>query len=380
MKRRWDIFCSVVDNFGDIGVCWRLARQLSLELGQAVRLWVDDPASFHRLCAGVNPALDLQQICGVDVRVWRAEFPPVEPSDIVVEGFGARLPESFVARMAEREPRPVWINLEYLSAEPWVDGCHGLSSPHATLPLARHFFFPGFTPATGGLLIERELAAQRDAFQRDKDAIRAFWRSLGLTPPNDNARIVSLFCYDNAALAPLVEAWAADTTPVVCILPESATLEPISQLTGRQIERGTTAVFGKLWLHGVPFLELDRYDHLLWACDINFVRGEDSFVRAQLAARPLVWQAYPQENSVHLAKVGAFLDRYEEALEPSARAAHAAVSTAWNEQSADIGDHWRALCAELEALRGHARSWAEHLVQSGNLAQKLAEFCENRIK
>ena len=28
MRVTWDIFCSVVDNFGDIGVTWRLARQL----------------------------------------------------------------------------------------------------------------------------------------------------------------------------------------------------------------------------------------------------------------------------------------------------------------------------------------------------------------
>ncbi|MBY0444112.1 MAG: elongation factor P maturation arginine rhamnosyltransferase EarP, partial [Burkholderiales bacterium] len=38
---RWDIFCRVIDNYGDIGVCWRLARQLSFEHGFAVRLMVD---------------------------------------------------------------------------------------------------------------------------------------------------------------------------------------------------------------------------------------------------------------------------------------------------------------------------------------------------
>ncbi|WP_187492385.1 elongation factor P maturation arginine rhamnosyltransferase EarP, partial [Pantoea agglomerans] len=26
MKVTWDIFCTVVDNYGDIGVTWRLAR------------------------------------------------------------------------------------------------------------------------------------------------------------------------------------------------------------------------------------------------------------------------------------------------------------------------------------------------------------------
>jgi hypothetical protein len=26
MQLHWDIFCRVIDNFGDIGVCWRLAH------------------------------------------------------------------------------------------------------------------------------------------------------------------------------------------------------------------------------------------------------------------------------------------------------------------------------------------------------------------
>src|SRR3954470_10487246 len=93
MKRTWDIFCSVVDNYGDIGVCWRLARQLSLELSQTVRLWVDDLAAFGRINHGVDAALRLQTTCGVDVRQWESLFPAVEPAEIVVEGFGAKLPE-----------------------------------------------------------------------------------------------------------------------------------------------------------------------------------------------------------------------------------------------------------------------------------------------
>jgi uncharacterized repeat protein (TIGR03837 family) len=154
MTRTWDIFCSVVDNYGDIGVCWRLARQLSTELGQSVRLWVDDLASFHRICSRVDSALEIQRVGAVEVRHWVSPMPSVSPADIVIEGFGVRLPDEYIAAMAARRPRPVWINLEHLSAEPWVDGCHGLPSPHPGLPLVKHFFFPGFTAATGGLLID----------------------------------------------------------------------------------------------------------------------------------------------------------------------------------------------------------------------------------
>src|SRR3981081_1002952 len=106
----------------------------------------------------------------------------VRPADIVVEGFGVRLPENYLAAMAERDPRPAWINLEHLSAEEWIDGCHGLPSPHPSLPLVKYFFFPGFAGGTGGLRIERDLVKPRDAFQSDAHAVARFWHALEIAP------------------------------------------------------------------------------------------------------------------------------------------------------------------------------------------------------
>ncbi|MBI4189820.1 MAG: elongation factor P maturation arginine rhamnosyltransferase EarP [Betaproteobacteria bacterium] len=380
MTRTWDIFCSVVDNYGDIGVCWRLARQLSSEPGHSVRLWVDNLESFRRLCPAVDPAQALQRIKGVEVRRWGATFPRAEPADIVVEGFGARLPDAWLEAMAARLPHPVWINLEYLSAESWVEGCHGLPSPHPSLPLVKHFFFPGFTAATGGLLMEDGLARTRDAFQGDPAALAAFWRSLGLASPGDSALRVSLFCYRNAALAALVEAWSCDPSPVVCIVPEGTALTQLSHIAGRRIEPGSRIKLGGLSIAAIPFLDLEQYDRLLWACDFNWVRGEDSFVRAQLAARPLVWQAYPQQEGAHLRKTSAFLERYASALDPAARRVQCALIEAWNRESADVGRHWVALRSHRNALAAHARDWAGNLAAGGSLAIKLAEFCEDRLK
>lgn len=380
MPRTWDIFCSVVDNFGDIGVCWRLAHQLSSELGQSVRLWVDDLASFHRLRQAVDAALTSQFVSGVEIRYWNTPLPQVEPADIVIEGFGARLPDAYIEAMAARSPHPVWINLEYLSAESWVEGCHKLPSPHPNLPLVKHFFFPGFTSATGGLLMESGLAQARDAFQSDPAAIAAFRRSLGVACPDDGGTYVSLFCYDNAALAALVEAWRADPVPVVCVVPEGAVLARLSRVAGQPVVPGSRVRLDRLMIQAIPFLELDQYDRLLWACDVNFVRGEDSFVRAQLAARPLVWQAYPQTEGAHWRKTSAFLERYASALVPDARSAYCEMSDAWNRESADVGRHWIALRSHHKALAAHARDWAGRLAAGGNLAVELVKFCENRLE
>ena len=164
---RWDLFCNVIDNFGDIAVSWRLARQLHADHGCAVRLWVDDLVTFHRLVADVDVSAPLQRVDGVEIGHWTSDADLGEPGDVVVDVFGSRAPHAFVERMARRSPPPVWINLEYLSAEDWVEGCHGMPSPHPRLPIVRHFFFPGFTAATGGLLEERDLALDRFSFLRE---------------------------------------------------------------------------------------------------------------------------------------------------------------------------------------------------------------------
>ena len=104
-------------------------------------------------------------MAGVEVRHWAVSLPEVEPARVVIEAFACELPERHLQAMAQQQPRPAWINLEYLSAEDWVVGCHAMASPHPRLPLVKHFFFPGFDEATGGLLREPGLLARRDAFR-----------------------------------------------------------------------------------------------------------------------------------------------------------------------------------------------------------------------
>jgi uncharacterized repeat protein (TIGR03837 family) len=374
---RWDIFCQVVDNFGDIGVAWRLARQLAVEHGLTVRLWVDDLASFARLAPAIDPERDAQQCAGVKVRRWRAPFPPEVltegAGDVVVEAFACHLPEAYVEAMARRESRPVWINLEYLSAENWVRGCHGLASPHPRLPLTRHFFFPGFFAGTGGLIRERDLLQQRDAFQADPAAQAAFWAALGVPPRRPDELRLSLFSYRNAAIPELLAAWSASPVPVTCLVPEGPAAQQAAAWAGLEQEKsGAVARRGALEVRVLPFVEQARYDRLLWACDLNFVRGEDSFVRAQWAGRPMLWQIYPQEEDAHWLKLEAFLRLY--CHDFSAAGGLERMFHAWNRgegMDRAWADYWR----HREALSSHARRWAATLAGHEDLAAALVEFC-----
>lgn len=377
---RWDIFCVVVDNYGDVGVAWRLACQLAAECGFAVRLFADDLAALARLLPEVDAGRSAQRVRGVDVQRWdgpRGEKPDA-PADVVIEAFGCGLPAAYLAAMAARAPQPVWINLEYLSAEAWIESCHGLASRHATLPLTRYFFFPGFAARSGGLLRERDLFARRDRFRADAAAGEALWRRLGVDPPAAATLVVSLFCYPHAALPGLLDAWAVGDQPLLGLVPEGVAAATLEDWSAGELPARGRVERGRLALARVPFVAQDDYDRLLWACDINFVRGEDSFVRAQWAARPLVWQAYAQTRNAHRLKVDAFTERYCAALAAPAAVACRDLLCAWNGEG-DARRAWPPFAAARGALDAHAASWAAERAASADLASALVKFCTDRI-
>ena len=365
---RWDIFCAVVDNYGDIGVTWRLARQLVAEHGQRVRLWVDEPAALAHLWPAANPHLAQQALAGVDVWRWDAQAEHAEPADVVIEAFACELPAAYIARMAAQPRAPLWLNLEYLSAEGWVEGCHGLPSPQAGLK--KHFFFPGFTAKTGGLLREQGLMAAQAGFDR-----RAFLQTLNVPLAQlEQALLVSLFSYADAPLASLLAAWQADSAPVIALLPAGRLVPLAAQALGvEQLAVGDVLTRGALTLVVLPFLPQDDYDQLLWSCDLNFVRGEDSFVRAQWAAAPMLWHIYRQADDAHLDKLNAFLDRYVSGLAAEQAALVRQVQLAWNQQT-DMRKLWPELRNSLPVLQKHHAAWRAGLMAQEDVALKLMHF------
>jgi uncharacterized repeat protein (TIGR03837 family) len=373
------IFCKVVDNYGDIGICWRLARQLEREHGVAVTLWVDDLRSFRRIWPAVDADAQVQQIAGVTVRHWRDQdgvFTPADVADIVIEFFGVDIPPAYIAAMAQREPRPVWLNLEGLTAEEWVEGCHTLPSMHPRLKLTKHFFFPGFTGKTGGLLCELALDEQRRQFQADPAAMALFLGRFGVTLEEMTALKVSLFCYPDAPVAELIKAWRERAAPVLCLVPEGVAAEAVQAFLGTEAKAGAAATRGALTVRVLPFVPQTDYDRLLWACDLNFVRGEDSFVRAQWAGKPFIWHIYPQDENLHHKKLRAFLQRYADGPESVT-----AFSWCWNgarpaglEGEADWPALWQALQAEMPALALRAEEWRKQMLENGDLASNLLSF------
>jgi uncharacterized repeat protein (TIGR03837 family) len=347
---RWDIFCRVIDNFGDVGVCWRLCADLA-QRGEQVRLWLDDPQALAWMAPGATEG----RVGGIEVLNWTTPLPSdlparLPPADVWIEAFGCEPPpeciEELATRLAGGEGPPVWINLEYLSAEPYVERSHRLPSPVMSGPLrglTKWFFYPGFTERTGGLLREPDLLQRQAAFDAS-----AWLRGLGLPPSSPRA---SLFCYEPASLPDVLRqadraSWQWLVTP------------------GRAWRAAQVDPAGRL--HALPLLNQRDFDHLLWACDLNFVRGEDSLVRALWAGQPLVWQIYPQHDDAHHAKLDAFLGWLQ--APASLRAFH----LAWN----GIGGRpavWPEP-GELDEWRACVQAARARLLAQPDLCTQLLDF------
>jgi uncharacterized repeat protein (TIGR03837 family) len=333
---RWDLFCRVIDNFGDVGVCWRLAAQLGAR-GDRVRLAIDDASALAWMAPAGAP--------GVDVLGWPG---PTEPGDVVVEAFGCDPPAPFVEAMRRSHRRPVWLNLEYLSAEDYVERSHTLPSPQRN-GLTKWFYFPGFTPRTGGLLREDGLAEARDAFDRDP------WLASIGAERRPGERVLSLFCYPESPVSPLLQALAG--TPTLLLLTPGAAQQ--------QAREGPPAVR----LHALPWLDQPGYDRLLWSSDLNFVRGEDSLVRAIWAGVPFVWQPYRQHDDAHRGKLEALLARWSPPPEV------AGLFRAWNGFAPWTGLPGAASHARWQAA---VERWRIELLAQPDLATRLRRFALER--
>ena len=373
----WDLFCRVVDNFGDIGICWRLGRQLAKEHGLTVRLWLDDHGALARLRGGNLPLP--WEPDGLMVLPWEEARRTNTCGEVVLEAFACELPVEFVEKMTHQNKAPLWINLEYLSAEEWIESCHGLSSPHPILPLSKFFYFPGFTQTSGGLIREAGLLARREAFQGNPAAIQAWWQGLGGDDRWSGRFAMSLFGYEVPGLPGLLASLAAGARPVRLLVTDSRILPGVLAWFGREQGRpGEVLERGALRCHLLPFLPQPEYDRLLWACDFNLVRGEDSFLRAQWAARPFVWQIYRQAEDAHLVKLEAFLDRYLDEAEPALAGAVRGLHAAWN-RDGDLAGPWQTATACLPVWQAHGRRWVETLAGQTDLAHRLVQFAKQKL-
>ncbi len=407
-----DIFCRVIDNYGDIGVCWRLARSLHTEWPAQLRLWVDNLHSFARIAPTVQPELPEQEVDGIQIIHWTEDPGAYTPARLVIEAFACDPPAAYIDAMPGHTR--LWLNLEYLSAESWTAGFHAQPSPQRN-GVSKYFFFPGFSDKTGGLICEQGLNERRRSWTHSSSRKKQFLQSLGLPLAEryleNDALFISLFCYPSAPYRSLLHALRKSQRPVVLLVPQtvvpqlerdamtvlhhslfiptSAGLDAASSDHSQTADSGTSLSHAQnpnptdaagealptLTLLRIPFLAQDDYDRLLWLCDLNFVRGEDSFVRAMWARRPFLWQIYEQSEDTHLKKLQAWLSLFPGQEETKA------MMRSWNSPSrhAYFTQQLSSLLnnpAQMESWRRSCRTFAENLSKNKTLSESIRDFYE----
>ena len=279
LLKPWTIFCRVIDNYGDIGVCWRLSAQLA-ERGHRVTLYADDASALQWMAPQGSP--------GVTVLPWPPEhalFEGEQAAQVVIEAFGCDLPQGFQAAMAAWHKAPVWINLEYFSAEDEALRNHGLPSPVLNGPamgLKKWFFYPGLSEKSGGLLHGPTPHA-----------------AIALA---DSPLRISVFCYEPASLGLWLQQ-LSELPHKVCLQVTAGRATQAVRLAMHQLGHNH-----QLEVTELPYLSHPEFDLLLASQDLNLVRGEDSLVRAIWAGKAFLWQIYRQDDGAHLKKLTAFLN------------------------------------------------------------------------
>ena len=371
-----DLFCQVIDNFGDIGVGWRLVRQLVAEHGCEVRLIVDDLGAFRVIAPEIDSGLPRQSLLGVEVVAWSAADSLI-PCEVVIEAFACNPPARYVEAMAQRRPPPVWINLEYLSAEAWIDEIHGMPSQHQRLPLTKYFFCPGFTEASGGLI-------------RESRVVPPVYPSFGSLPLGERVGVRDVALEPNWAkthgLSPLAapppgEGNTASTLQIFAFAYPHAPVQALAQTFATAGMPSTVTLAAPLtkaapnWQVAAPVPQTE-FDALLARFDFLIVRGEDSFVRAQWAAKPFLWHIYPTDDGAHLVKLNAWLDRYCVGLDANTSRAYRAASQAFNAANSNGAPRplYELLAQNIDTLAAHARRWRDALTQQTDLATRLLDF------
>jgi len=397
---RLHLACRVIDNFGDAGASWRLARQLAAEHGLAVTLLIDRPEVLARLV----PDLELahRDACAPGefrIRRWpreaagttaRAELADTALPDVLVCAYGCDPPTALRERLAGAPARPLWIELDYLSAESWVADFHALPSFKPADGARAWRYFPGFAPGTGGLPREPSLLAARRAFERG-DSAQRWWRAREL--PDGPGLRLSIFCYPEAPLEGLLDELAGADAPSIAVVPAPVASAQVDAWVATHGTRASGTALrpsyprwqaGALTLTRPPLLPIDDYDHLLWSCDLNLVRGEDSWIRALWAGRPFVWQPYRQQGQAHEAKREAFLRWQRDSLgaldtaQAAAMADLEALSRVWCEGEPPA-TAWRRVRAGLPLLGGCFTSLATRAAGQDDLATQLVRFCRSKL-
>lgn len=368
-----NLICECLDNFGDAGISWRLAKLLNQEWQAGVRLYIDQPELVKLWSEQDHARLTAGDLTPEVLDFAALETNPGKPADLVVAMLGSSVPTRLRQTLASG--RPPWIRYEYLTAETWINDVHGLASLKPADGAREWFYYPGFSRTSGGLLREQDLIERLSTFAASDPANtsrRNQWLDAnGLSSPARHWR-VCLFGYPDQATADFLAALKALEQPLTVIMSQS-----LADGLSITPARWSTDSGKQLLIH--RWLDQPGFDLLLSSCELNIVRGEDSWLRAQWAGKPMLWQPYRQADGAHLSKLHAYLERLLDGADPAIHQAVSQLMLSVNgaaEPSLALAN-W---LDHLPAINDWHLNWRERLASQSSLTDRLAQFCMDHLQ
>lgn len=309
-----DIFCEIIDNYGDIGVVYRLAHELyeTYDKKIKIRVFLNRIDEFLAINKKAKK-LEIQEITGISYITFdylEKNIDKFKPSSVIIEAFGCNISNIYMEKAYFESD--LLINLEYLSAEDWIEDFHLMSSPIGKGKLKKIFFMPGFTQKSGGIIIDDDYIKRIENVKNNYD----FYKNKYLSDIDTTNKLVgTIFSYEKNFENLLKNLEELDKN-IVLLAMGSKTQESIKKILKKN-QKNIIEVFGNTWKYGkidivmYDFLNQEEYEELINLVDFNFVRGEDSFIRAVLTGKPYIWHIYCQDEYTHLEKLDSFLDKYE---------------------------------------------------------------------
>jgi len=314
-----DIFSRFIDNYGDISIPLRLAHGLYIDHGVTSNVFLTSNELTQKI---LDKNLFNENINIIDIDNMDNNF---LPNANIVTIFDTQMPISYEAKLTNKN---LLINYEYFSAEQWVDDYHLRESINKKYK--KIFYIPGVSEHSGVPIF----AINDKGLYRSK---------------RFESNTINFFCYFNENIEASIK---------------------VLRINFPQYDSVLHDRFEKDKSRGKNLLSFNDFDKALSNSLINFVRGEDSLIRAILAGSPFIWQPYIQENGLHITKLNAFLDHYFISLPPQLRE----IFLIWNNQSLNF-EHWRYIFENIENLKGCYLDARENFIKRGNgIAQIYSLF------
>lgn len=379
-----DIFCEIIDNFGDIGVVYRISKELKkIFQNVRIRIVLNRLEEFKAINKKVKD-VDYQEIDGlicVTEKYVKENMESFGVSDVFIEAFGCNVPEEYVK--AAKENSKLWINLEYLSGEKWIEDFHLCESLIDSKTLKKIFFMPGFSEKSGGVIIDSGFLERMKYGKENRDEVfKKYFKDFDLK----DKFIGTVFSYEKnfENLLKTLKNYEKET---VLLLMGEKTQKSFSEILKKNLteDYGNIVKYGKITMIYSDFFSQEEYEEIISASDFNFTRGEDSFVRGIILGKPFMWHIYLQEEKAHMDKIKAFTERFKESVEVSEEEKNIIESYCnllkdYNDRdknSLEKGkEDFRIFFEKFQEIDRICEKYSKFLLEKCNLVKKLYKYIQ----